>query len=54
MKQSALIIIGVIGLGTLAAGVCGVVRAKRCQRKSVSTLRDLYEDNAASASSLFD
>lgn len=55
MKQSTLIIIcGALGLGALAAGICGVVRTKRSRRKPIATLHDLYEDNAASASSFLD
>ena len=54
MKQTALIICGVLGMGALAAGICGVVRAKRNRRKPVATFSDLYEDNAASASSFLD
>ena len=48
MKQTALIICGVLGLGALATGVSGVVLAKRSRRKPIATFRDLYEDNSVS------
>ena len=51
MKQTALIICGVLSmgaLGVLAAGICGVVRAKHNRRKPVATFSALYEDNSVS------
>ena len=51
MKQTTtLILLGTLALGTLAVGIAGAIREKRKERKHepVTTLRDLYEDNAAS------
>lgn len=57
MKQTtAFILLGSLALGSIAAGIAGAIHEKRKSRKHkpAATLRDLYEDNAASDPSLFD
>lgn len=57
MKQSIFFIIcGVVALGSLGVGIFGAIHENRKEKKHkpVATLRDLYEDNAASEPSIFD
>lgn len=57
MKQSTFFILcGTVALGSLAVGIFGAIHEKRKEKKykPVATLRDLYEDNAASEPSMFD
>lgn len=55
MKQTtAFILFGSLALGSIAAGIAGVIHEKRKTRKHrpAVKLRDLYEDNAASGASV--
>lgn len=55
MKQTtAFILLGSLALGSIAAGIAGVIHEKRKARKHrpAATLRDLYKDNAASGASV--
>lgn len=57
MKQSTFFILcGSLAFGSLAVGIIGVIHEKRKAKKHKpsSTLRDLYEDNAAFEPSMFD
>lgn len=57
MKQSTFFFICVsIAFSSLAVGVIGAIHEKRKEKKHkpAATLRDLYEDNAASEPSIFD
>lgn len=55
MKQTtALILLGSLALGSIAAGIAGAIHEKRKSRKHqpAATLRELYEDNAASGAAI--
>lgn len=55
MKQTtAFILFGSLALGSIAAGIAGAIHYKRKERnhRPAATLRDLYEDNAASGASV--
>lgn len=57
MKYSTFFILcGSLALGSLAVGFIGAIYEKRKEKKHkpAATLRDLYEDNAASEPSMFD